>query len=62
MTEEEAKKALFDLHYEYMMHGPNERLELYEEYKSKRAEIKKQLTLLMVERHTKELQEKSLGK
>jgi len=62
MTEKEARDALFKLHHEYMMHGPNERLELYEDYKAKRAEIRKQLTLLMVERHPKELQEKSLGK
>ena len=32
MTEEEAKKALFQVHYEYMMHPPKERLELYNEY------------------------------
>ena len=59
MTEEEARKALFELNYEYMMHGPNERLALYEEYQAKRAEIRKKLTLLMFERLTKELEEKS---
>ena len=43
MTEEEAKKALFKLHYEYMKHTPKERLKLYEEYKEKRNKIKEAL-------------------
>lgn len=43
MTEEEAKKALFELHYEYMKHTPKERLKLYEEYKEKRNKIKEAL-------------------
>lgn len=55
MTEEEAKKALFDLHFEYMMHPPKEREKLYEEYIQKRGEIKKELTRLIMERREKEL-------
>lgn len=43
MTEQEAKEALFKIHYEYMMHTPKERLELYDEYQRKRNEIKKLL-------------------
>ncbi|MDO4963547.1 MAG: hypothetical protein Q4E75_05595 [bacterium] len=43
MTEEEAKKALFDLNYEYMSHSPKERLILYDDYRKKRAEIRNAL-------------------
>lgn len=57
MTEEESREALFRLNNEYMKHSSKERLELYEEYKSKRAEIRRQLTL-----SKDELKEKSLGK
>lgn len=39
MTEDEAKLALFQLHQEYMSHGREERLKLYDEYKQKRSEI-----------------------
>ena len=55
MTEEEAKKALFDLHFEYMMHTPKEREKLYEEYIKKRGVIKKQLARLMMERRENKL-------
>ena len=40
MTEEEAKQRLFQIHYEYMQHSKEERLELYEEYKNKRKQIR----------------------
>ena len=50
MTEEEARKALFQIHYEYMMHTPNERLKLYDEYQKKRSEIKKELARYMIEK------------
>lgn len=43
MTEEEARKALFELHYEYMAHSPKERLKLYDEYQEKRAKIRQAL-------------------
>ena len=44
MTEEESKQALFQLHQEYMSHGPKERLKLYDEYQKKRNQIKQELT------------------
>lgn len=50
MTEEEARKALFQIHYEYMMHSPKERLELYDEYKHKRDIIKKELAKVVREK------------
>lgn len=50
MTEEEAKKALFQIHYEYMMHTPKERLKLYGEYQKKRNEIKQELVRTMMEK------------
>lgn len=50
MTEKEARDALFKLHEEYMLHTPDERLNLYDEYKQKRAEIRKQLATFISER------------
>ena len=58
MTEQEAKEALFKLHFEYMMHPPKERLELYDEYQKKRGEIRSALTSLIMERREKELKMK----
>lgn len=55
MTEDEAKKALFEVHYEYMMHTPKERLKLYDEYQKKRAEIKKELARCIIARKEKQL-------
>ena len=43
MTEEEARNALFKLHFEYMTHSSKERLKLYDEYRAKRNEIIEQL-------------------
>ena len=43
MTEEEANKALFAIHYEYMTHTPKDRLKLYDEYQKKRNQIKESL-------------------
>ena len=60
MTEEEAKKALFQVHYDYMMHNPKERLQLYNEYQRKRSEIKKELAKAILERKKEE--EKNSGK
>ena len=54
MTEQEAKEALFKLNYEYMHHSPKERLELYDEYVAKRAEIQKALRKAMLERKQNE--------
>lgn len=55
MTEEEAKKALFQINFEYMMHTPNERLELYDEYIEKRAEVRRQLTNAIMEKKEKNI-------
>lgn len=55
MTEEELKKALFDIRLEYMMHTPKEKEELYEEYIQKLKQVKKELARLMIERREKEL-------
>ena len=55
MTEDEAKDALFKLHYEYMMHSPKERLSLYEEYKEKRSQIKEALSKMVREKKENEL-------
>lgn len=43
MSEEESKKALFELNLEYMKHTPKERLKLYDEYQRKRGEIRSAL-------------------
>lgn len=53
MTEEEAKKALFKLHYEYMINPPKKRLELYSEYQKKRNEIKEELSKFVSEKMKK---------
>lgn len=53
MTEEEAKQALFEVHYEYMTHSPKERLKLYDEYQKKRNEIKKALANYLMEQSNK---------
>ena len=44
MTEDEARNALFQLHFEYMTHPPKERLKLYDEYREKRSKIREELT------------------
>lgn len=49
MTEDEAKKALFEIHQEYMKHSPEERLELYDEYQKKRNSVKEALTRMKLE-------------
>ena len=54
MTEDEAKKALFEINFEYMTHTPKERLELYDEYQKKRSEIRSQLKQAIRERKEKE--------
>ena len=54
LTEQEAKEALFKLNYEYMHHSPKERLELYDEYVAKRAEIQKALRKIWGRRKTAE--------
>lgn len=55
MTEEEAKKALFQVHYEYMMHTPQEREKLYNEYIEKRNQIKRELAIAIMSRREKEI-------
>ena len=54
MTEEEAKKALFQVHYEYMMHTPKERIALYDEYREKRNKIKHELARLYIAKKEEE--------
>ena len=54
MTEEEAKKALFELHFEYMQNPPKKRLELYNEYQEKRSMIRKALVQAVFERKERE--------
>lgn len=56
MTEEEAREALFKIHWEYMKHTPNERLELYDEYIENRKKIKKELSKLIMDK--KEIESK----
>lgn len=55
MTEDEARDALFKLHFDYITHPPKERLILYEEYKKRRQEIRTELANLMLEKKQKEL-------
>lgn len=54
MTEEEAKKALFQLHFEYMTHTPKERLKLYDEYQEKRAQIRHELAMAKIQKKQNE--------
>lgn len=49
MTEDEAKKALFEIHQEYMKHPKEERLRLYDEYQNKRNSIKTALANMRLE-------------
>ena len=58
MTEDEAKKALFQVHYDYIMNTPKERDEIYDEYIAKRNYIKKELMRLMKEKKNTEESEK----
>lgn len=59
MTEDEAKKALFQVHYEYMMHNPREREALYEDYQNKRNLIKKELARAIMSRKEAEFNSKT---
>ena len=43
MNEDEAKEALFKINYEYMSHSKEERVLLYDEYRSNRDKIKEAL-------------------
>ena len=58
MTEDEARDALFQIHCEYMLHSPKERLKLYDEYQAKRKEIKSKLADAIRERKINELKKK----
>ena len=57
-SEEEARNALFELHFQYMLHPPQERLELYDEYREKRAQIRAELKKLIRERKEYEMKTK----
>ncbi len=50
MTEEEAKKELFKLNFEYMSNDPKKRVELYDDYIAKRNEIKKKLSDMLLKK------------
>lgn len=54
MTEKEARQALFDLRLNYMMKPPKERLESYDQYKSEREKIRKEIAVRIRERIEKE--------
>ena len=54
MTEQEAKKALFDLTLEYMSHKPKERKKLYSEYIENRNRVKEELTKMVLKRKEEE--------
>ena len=58
MTEQEAKDALFKLHFEYMTNEPKKRLALYDEYQRKRSEIKKLLAQAIIEKKESEIKTK----
>lgn len=58
MTEEEARQALFDLYFEYINNPPKVRLELYDEYREKRAQITAELKKLKRERIEQEIKVK----
>lgn len=53
MTEQEAKEALFKLHFEYMSHTPKERLTLYDAYQKNRSEIRQALAMAKLENERK---------
>ena len=53
MTEEEARNALFQLHFEYMTHPPKERLKLYDEYQQNRSRIREELIKTIYEQKEK---------
>lgn len=55
MSEQEAKKALFNLTLEYMSHKPKERKKLYPKYIEERNKIKKELTKTIFEKKQAEL-------
>ena len=58
MTEEEARKALFQLHFEYMTHTPKERVKLYDEYQRNRSKIREELIKTLYKQKEKELKNK----
>ena len=58
MTEEEARQALFELHFSYINNPPKVRLELYDEYREKRARIREELARLKRETLEQEIKTK----
>lgn len=50
MTEQEAKDALFKLHFEYITKPPKERLKVYDEYIAQRRLIQKELSRVKMEK------------
>ena len=60
MTEQEAKEALFKIHFWYMSHPPKEREKIENEYQEKRNVVKKALASLILERKEQESKSKIL--
>ena len=58
MTEEESRKALFELNKEYMNHTAKERVELYQQYQEKRGIIRKALINAMIQKKLEETKQK----
>lgn len=58
MTEEEARQALFDLHFNYMKNPPKVRLKLYDEYREEREKIRTELKRIMFEKRQEEIKTK----
>lgn len=60
MTEQEAKEALFKIHFWYMSHPPKERIKIENEYQEKRNAVKKELARLFLEKKEMENKEKTV--
>ena len=58
MIEEEAKKALYNIRFEYAMLPPKERLEKYEEYQKKLNDIRHELAKIKLEKREIELKKR----
>lgn len=58
MTEEEARNALFKIHFEYMTLPKEKRDEKYNDYQEKRRKIRKALAQAMSERKENEAKTK----
>lgn len=55
MTEQEASRALISLYLDYIKNPPKVRLELYDEYRAKRAQITEELRKSTLEKKQEEI-------